>query len=86
MKHASPETLNELAAVLARLRTIEGLVERSPGVFYRKSKPFLHFHEDPRGLFVDVRFRTEDDFTRLPVTTSRQQSSLVHRIERALSQ
>jgi len=30
-----------------------------------------HFHEDPTGLFADVRF--EDDFERLRVTTPKEQ-------------
>jgi hypothetical protein len=85
MKHASEETLTGLTSLLTRIRSFDGLVEKSPGVFYRRSKAFLHFHEDPEGLFVDVRFRDDEPFTRLPVTTSRQQSTLVAGIRRALS-
>jgi len=85
MKHASPSTLQELAPLLDRLRSFDGLIEKRPGVFYRRSKAFLHFHEDPTGLFVDVRFHVEGDFDRLPVSTPRQQSLLVAKIERALS-
>jgi hypothetical protein len=84
MKHASASTLKVLASLLERLRTFEGLVEKSPGVFYRKSKAFLHFHEDPKGIFVDVRLKSDEPFTRLPVTTAHQRSTLVSRVERAL--
>jgi hypothetical protein len=86
MRHASQETLDELAWLLDQLRSTEGLVERRPGVFYRRSKAFLHFHEDPEGSFVDVRFHSDEPFTRLPVTTRPQQSALVTQIKRALSQ
>ena len=36
-----------------------GLVEKRPGIFYRKSKAFLHFHEDSSGVHADVRFGVE---------------------------
>lgn len=84
MKHASESTLEGLSALLDQLRSIDGLVEKRPGVFYRRSKTFLHFHEDPSGFFVDIRVRIDDPFTRLPVTTRGQQSELVSTIMRAL--
>jgi len=86
MKHASEETLRGLTSLLARIRSIDGLVEKSPGVFFRKSKAFMHFHEDREGIFVDVRLHVDEPFNRLPVTTSRQQSALVARVRRALSE
>ncbi len=55
MKHAGPATLQTLAPLLARLRALPGLVERGPGCFYRGSKAFLHFHEDPSGPMAEVR-------------------------------
>ena len=55
MKHAGPEALDRLALLLAAVRARPELVERRPGVFYRKSRAFLHFHEDPEGLFADIR-------------------------------
>jgi hypothetical protein len=85
MQHASEETLKRLTLLLGQLRAMDGLVEKRPGVFYSKSKAFLHFHEDPAGIFVDVRLRTDDPFTRLPVTSRRQQSALVTDIKQALA-
>jgi hypothetical protein len=70
--------------LLDRLRSIDGLVEKRPGVFYRRSKAFLHFHEDPSGIFVDIRINVDEPFTRLPVSTRGQQSELVSTITRAL--
>jgi len=49
MKHATAETLAGFGDLLEQLRRIPGLVEKRPGVFYRKSRAFLHFHEDPAG-------------------------------------
>ena len=55
MKHATDDALDALTGVLKQLRTVDGLTEKKRGVFYRKSQAFLHFHEDPAGLFADVR-------------------------------
>ena len=67
MRHARAEALGRLEPLLADLRGIPGMVENSRGVFYRRGKAFLHFHEDPKGLFADLR-NAEGDFDRLDVT------------------
>lgn len=68
MKHASPTALDALEPLLAEVRGLPGLAERSRGVFYRKGRAFLHFHEDPKGLFADVRDAAGADFERIDVT------------------
>ncbi|WP_296599544.1 hypothetical protein [Phenylobacterium sp.] len=68
MKHAGPKALDELEPLLAELRALPGLVEKTRGVFYRKSRAYLHFHEDPKGLFADLRNPAGADFERLDVT------------------
>lgn len=75
MRHARPEALDALEPLLAQLRALPGLTERARGVFYRKSKAFLHFHEDPAGLFADARLA--DDFERFRVQTAEEQAALV---------
>ena len=40
MKHASPRALDALEPLLAELRGLADLSERSRGVFYRKSRAF----------------------------------------------
>ena len=52
MKHAGPAALDRLDPLLAEIRTLPGLVEKGRGVFYRRGKAFLHFHEDPAALFA----------------------------------
>lgn len=69
MKHAGPSTLDELEPLLAQLRGLAGMVEKKRGVFYRKSQAFLHFHEDPKGLFADLRAAAGSDFERFDVTS-----------------
>jgi hypothetical protein len=83
MKHAGPATLARLSALLEELRARPVLRERRPGVFELKSRAFLHFHDDPGGIFADVRLA--DDFVRLPVTSRSQQSDLLERIDDCLA-
>jgi hypothetical protein len=78
MRHATSEKLDELEPLLERLRTVPGLVEKSRGVFYRRSKAFLHFHEDPSGLHADVRFG--DEFERVRAETEVERTALIARI------
>jgi hypothetical protein len=52
------------------------------GIFYRESKSFLHFHEDPAGLFADLD--AGSDFDRYPVNTERERQELLLAIDRAL--
>lgn len=75
MKHAGAAALDALEPLLVRLRALPGLKEKSRGVFYWKSKAFLHFHEDPAGLFADLR--DDGDFTRFDISTPDKQDALV---------
>ena len=68
MKHATDQALDELELLLIDLRSLPGVVEIKRGVFYRKAKAFLHFHEDPKGLFADLRDADGHDFDRFDVT------------------
>lgn len=68
MKHATATALDRLEPLLATLRALPTLKETSRGVFYRRGKAFLHFHEDPEGLFADVRDPGGAGFDRIDVT------------------
>ena len=81
MRHARPDDLGPLDELLASLRGLDGLVERSPGTFYRRSKAFLHFHVDPAGLFADLK--VGDEFERHRVTTKAEQRQLLEHARRA---
>ncbi len=82
VRHATPAALDELEPLLARVRQVRGLVEKKRGVFYRRSKAFLHFHEDPSGAHADVRLGS--DFERFRVETRREQDRLLTAIRRSL--
>lgn len=83
MKHAGKEALRQLESVLVELRSVNGLKEKSEGVFYWRSRACLHFHEDPGGLFADLRL-SGDDFTRWPVNTAAEQRKLVRAVQTAI--
>ena len=69
---------------LERLRVVPGLVEKNRGVFYVRSKAFLHFHEDPSGLHADVRLGPE--FSRFRVETDEERDALLARIKEVRAQ
>lgn len=84
MKHAGPAALDTLLPPLAQLRGLPTLQERSRGVFYRKSRAFLHFHEDASGLFADLRIA--GDFVRFDVSGRPGQVALLTAVEREISE
>jgi len=84
VRHARAEALDALEPLLERLRAFAALKERSRGVFYVKSQAFLHFHEDPAGLFADVRGADGGDFERIKVDDQPGADALVAHVARVL--
>jgi hypothetical protein len=82
VKHAGGETLQQLSDLLDQIRQREGLKEKKLGIFYWKSKSFVHFHEDPAGIFADLS--SDDDFHRFPVNTAKERRALLAAIDRVL--
>ncbi len=82
MRHITSSGLDRLDPFLVKLRRLEGLREKKRGVFYRRSRAFLHFHEDPEGLFADVRLA--DEFERFRVSSKAEQKALLRRLSDAL--
>lgn len=80
MKHAGPETLDALADFLDQIRRHPGLREPKRGSFYRKSSGFLHFHEDPAGLFADLKM--DGEYQRFRINTVAERRALLRRIAR----
>ena len=85
MKHAGPLALDRLEPLLARLRGFDALKERSRGVFYLRSRAFLHFHEDPAGLFADIRAADGRDFERVKVDDPAGEAALLNQVETVLA-
>jgi hypothetical protein len=80
MKHA---TLARLAPLLQELRSHPSLREVRPTVFFVNDRNFLHFHDEPDGVFADIRLKKA--FVRLPVSTRADQLELIGRIDECLS-
>jgi hypothetical protein len=83
MKHATAAALERLSDLLGEIRKKDGIKEKKLGIFYRKSKPFLHFHEDPAGLFADLNMGAE--FDRYPVNTPEERQAFLRAIGRTLN-
>ncbi|THD54861.1 hypothetical protein [Phenylobacterium sp.] len=81
MRHARDEDLDRIEDLLAQVRTLPGLLEKKRGVFYRKSRAFLHFHQDPKGMFADI----SDPDARIDVTEAVGQAVLMAAARRRLS-
>ena len=84
MRHVTERGLDRIESLLAKLRDVDALTEKKRGVFYRRSKAFLHFHEDGDDIYADVRLEGSS-FDRHRVSTVREQEDLVRRIGRALA-
>lgn len=82
MKHAGKEALEQLDPLLTKVRGFHVLTEKQPGVFYRKSTAFLHFHEDPAGLFADLK--VGQSWKRLPVNSGPDRELLLREIRSIL--
>ncbi len=83
MRHAGPDALDALEPLLAQLRTRAALKERRRGIFYLRSRSFLHFHEDPAGLFADLSAGA--DTLRLRVVSAAEQDALLAAVDAALA-
>ncbi len=83
MRHAGAEALDRLEPLLEKLRGVPGLVERKRGNFGRGSRAFLHFHEDPAGLFADLK--VGEEWERLRATTAREQQAVLRRVRSLLA-
>jgi hypothetical protein len=84
MRHARDEDLDRIEPLLAQLRALDGLTEKSRGVFYRRSRACLHFHADGDDTYADVRL-TGDEFERTRATTKAEQTALVASVRRGLT-
>jgi hypothetical protein len=84
MRHAGSAALDELEPLLAAVRKESALKEKKRGAFYRASRAFLHFHEDPAGLFADMR--GADDFDRFRVSSAAERRAFLAELRRRLAQ
>jgi hypothetical protein len=81
MKHAGAAAFEALSDLLESLRSRTALIERRPGIFYVNGKAFLHFHEDPAGLFADLRLA--NDWQRFPVNSPGERAEILTVIDKS---
>ena len=83
MRHARDAALDELEDLLQEVRQrYPALRERKRGAFYKGGQGWLHFHEDPAGLFADLKI--DGSFVRLRVSTEAERAKLLHRMKDTL--
>jgi hypothetical protein len=82
VKHATAAALDRLEPLLVQVRRHPALKEPARGTFYLKSRAALHFHEDPAGLFADLRAAA--DWERFPVSTPAERAALLRALEAVL--
>jgi hypothetical protein len=83
VRHATDATLDSIEPLLVSIRRLDGLTERKRGIWYRRSQGFLHFHEDPAGIFADLKQgRT---YHRYRVSTRREREALLRRVRGLLA-
>jgi len=85
VRHARDADLDRIEPLLERLRALGVLKERKRGCFYFKSKGFVHFHEDPKGMFADLRQVDSRDDRRMKVDTSAEQDALMAQAKSVLA-
>jgi hypothetical protein len=83
VRHARADAPDDLSGLLDEIRKLPGLVERSRGVFYRRSRAYLHFHEDPSGLYADVR--SGEDFARHRVQSAAERRKFLALVADAMT-
>jgi hypothetical protein len=84
MRHAREAALDTIENLLAEIRGHQSLIERKRGTFYKKSAGFVHFHEDPAGMFADLK--VDGEWQRLRVTTRLEQRRFLSMVSSALKQ
>jgi hypothetical protein len=83
MRHAGAAALDRLDDLLQEVRRRHPhLKERKRGAFYRGGQGWLHFHEDPAGLFADLKI--DGAWMRFAVNSAGERAALLRRLEKVL--
>ena len=60
MGHTKAEQLKDLKSELEAISRLDGMKQKSPGIFYLKSTSFHHFHDKDGKRWADVKTPTGD--------------------------
>jgi hypothetical protein len=84
MRHATDAALDRLDDVLQQVRRRHPVLkERKRGAFYHDGQGWLHFHEDPAGLFADLKIAGA--WSRQPVNSAAERKALLDRLAETLA-
>lgn len=84
MRHATDSALDKLEGLLSEIRKRHAILrERKRGAFYSGGRGWLHFHEDPAGLFADLKIG--GGFARFRVSTKAEQGVLLRELRNSLA-
>ena len=75
-------TLEALRPVLDVLRAHPALHEVRPAEFYLDERSFVHFHEEPEGVFADVLLTKGR--LHMPASSVAEQGELLERVDQVL--
>ena len=82
MKHATEQALGKITPLLKQIRKFPELKEKKKGIFYKGYIAFLHFHEDGKELFADLKVK--DLWKRICVNSKPEQVKLISMIRKIL--
>jgi len=82
MRHAGSAALDSVEELLAAVRSHAELREKKRGTFYCRGSGFLHFHEDPAGMFADLKI--DGAFERFAVNTMVERRRFLARVAEAI--
>jgi hypothetical protein len=85
MAHADDAALQRLLPLLRQLRSIPGLREMKPGIFYLKGSAFIHFHDEAGVLVADLKKKGGAGFDRYAVDAPPGQRKLVDDAKRRVA-
>lgn len=86
MAHCPFALLEDLTDALDRLRRLDGMVERKPGIFYIKSDGFLHFHIKGETRCAHVKQSKRGKWLELPIplnATAKEKAGFVAAVTKA---
>jgi hypothetical protein len=83
LQHATNSTLDRIETFLENVRkSLPMLIEKKRGVFYLKSRAFMHFHEEGGAVYCDTSCSGE--WSRTEITSKCKQQELLERLKKEL--
>lgn len=84
MTHPTPEELATVTALMRQIREVNGLREKSPGIFTLNGSPFVQFQSQEGVLFAELiaGAHKRGAFERMAITTATEQRKFIEELKR----